>query len=499
MNRRLTHTLAAFTFALFLALPAAPYAAEAPKLSKPNVLLILADDMGFSDAGCYGGEIQTPNLDKLALGGLRYTQFYNTARCWPSRACIMTGYYAQAVRRDAMQGIEGGGQGLRPRWARLLPELLKPLGYRTYHSGKWHIDGRQLAGGFNHSYCLEDADRKFNPKTHFEDDVKLPPVEPRSGYYTATAVAEHAIKYLKEHAEKYAGRPFFSYVAFTEPHFPLQAPTEDIARYRDEYRQGWDAVREARWRRMLSMGIVHCASRCGNRKSARPTFSRAFEILGAGEVRWPLPWRELNQRQRAFQAAKMPIHAAMVDRMDREIGRLLDQLKAMGVLDNTAVFFLSDNGASAEIMVRGDGHDPLAVPGSAASYLLIGPGWSSASNTPLRRHKTWVHEGGISTPLIVHWPSGIKSRGELRRNPGHITDLAPTILELAGGTWPQTLDGQPVPPPHGKSLVPSFARDGRRETRLFLVAPRGQPRAPRRRLETGQCREAGRRVGTLRS
>ena len=454
-------------FAVF-ALAATIHGADGPAVRPPNVVIFLADDMGYSDAGCYGGEIRTPNLDKLATNGLRFTQFYNTARCWPSRACIMTGYYAQAVRRDGMAGIAGGGQGVRPKWARLLPELLKPLGYRTYHSGKWHLDGKQLAGGFDHSYCLEDHSRNFNPNNHLEDDVKLPPVEPGSGYYTTTAIAEHAIKYLKEHAEQHAGQPFFSYVAFTVPHFPLQAQAEDIARYRDTYRVGWDAIREARWQRMKSLGIVTCALSALEREVGPPYFfPKAFEILGPGELRWPLPWSELNDRQREFQSEKMPVHAAMVDRMDREIGHVLDQIKAMGALDNTVIFFLSDNGASAEIMVRGDGHDPAAAPGSAGSYLCIGPGWSSASNTPLRRHMTWVHEGGISTPLIVHWPAGIQARGELRHNPGHITDLAPTILELAGGAWPQTFDGQPVPPPHGKSLVPAFARNGAAKRDFF--------------------------------
>jgi len=443
-----------------LIIPAAVIAADRPA-AKPNVLIFFADDMGYSDPGCYGGEIKTPNLDKLAANGLRFTQFYNTARCWPSRACITTGYYAQAVRRDGMTGIAGGGAGKRPKWARLLPEYLKPLGYRSYHSGKWHIDGKQLAGGFDHSYCLEDHNHNFNPKNHLEDDVKLPPVEPGSGYYTTTAIAEHAIKYLKEHAEKYASQPFFGYVAFTVPHFPLQAPAEDIARYRDKYRKGWEAVRNDRWRRMKTMGIVNCALSALEREVGPPyDFPNDLLKLGSGEVNRPLPWSELTDAQRGFQAAKMAVHAAMVDRMDREIGRVLDQVKAMGALDNTVIFFASDNGASAEIMVRGDGHDPAAAPGSAASYLCLGPGWSSAANTPLRRHKTWVHEGGINTPLIVHWPAGIKARGELRQNPGHLVDLPPTIVELAGGAWPQTLDGKPVPLPHGKSIVSAFAQDG---------------------------------------
>ena len=438
--------------------PAAAAQAQGPR--RPNVVILLADDMGFSDPGCYGGEIATPNLDRLGAGGLRFTQFYNTARCWPSRACIMTGYYAQAVRRDSQSGVKGGGQGLRPKWARLLPDLLRPLGYRSYHSGKWHIDGKQLEGGFDRSYSLEDHDHNFAPKTHFEDDRPLPPVATGSDYYSSTAIADHAIAYLKEHAEKHVERPFFSYVCFTVPHFPLQAPPEDIARYRDKYAPGWDALREQRWQRMKSMGLIHCGLSPLEPEVGPPYhFPGAFEKLGPGEVRFPVPWSELSGPQREFQAAKMSIHAAMVDCMDREIGRVLGQLQAMDALDNTLIFFASDNGASAEIMIRGDGHDPAAKPGSAGSYLCLGPGWSSAANTPLRRHKTWVHEGGIATPLIVHWPTGIQARGEWRSSPGHLVDLPPTIVELAGGTWPTTLDGTPVPPPHGRSLVPAFAQD----------------------------------------
>src|SRR5579871_691421 len=176
-------------------LPNRVSAANSP--ARPNVLLILADDMGYSDAGCYGGDAHTPNLDRLASNGLRFTQFYNTARCWPSRAAILTGYYAQEVRRDTLPGVPSGGQGIRPAWAHLLPEMLKSLGYRTYHSGKWHVDGKPMKNGFDHSYSIEDYDHNFSPKRHTEDDVPLPPVQPGSGYYTTTAYASHAIKCLK--------------------------------------------------------------------------------------------------------------------------------------------------------------------------------------------------------------------------------------------------------------------------------------------------------------
>ena len=429
--------------------------------TRPNILLILADDMGFSDAGCYGGEIVTPNLDALAQGGLRFTQFYNTARCWPSRAAILTGYYAQEVRRDTVPGVKSGAQGVRPQWARLLPEMLRPLGYRSYHSGKWHVDGLPMQNGFDHSYSLNDHDRHFAPKQHTEDDVALQPVAAGSGYYTSTAIADHAIKCLREHAEKFATQPFFEFLAFTAPHFPLQAPPEDIARYKEKYLRGWDAMRDERWQRMHAMGIGGGALSAIEREVGPPyAFSEAIKKLGPNEVNRPLPWEGLSATQREFQAEKMAIHAAMVDRMDREIGRVLAQIREMDAMENTLVFFLSDNGASAEMMVRGDGNDPDAVCGTGATFLSLGPGWSSMANTPFRRHKTWVHEGGISTPLLVQWPRGIAARGELRTTPGHVIDIVPSILEVAGGKPFEKWAGQPVPPAPGRSLAPLFAKDG---------------------------------------
>jgi len=435
--------------------------ADAAEAARPNVLIILADDLGYSDLGCYGGEIRTPNLDALAKDGLRFTQFYNTARCWPTRASLLTGYYAQQVRRDTVPGVKSGGQGVRPPWARLLPEMLRDRGYRSYHSGKWHLDGKPLQNGFDHSYLLQDTGRHFRPRVHFEDDRPLPPVQPDSGYYSTTAITDHAVKCLKEHAEKYPDRPFFQYVAYTAPHFPLQAPPEDIARYRDTYRQGWETIRAARWKRIQDLKLVVGPLSEPERNVGPPyNYPDALKKLGPGEVNRPLPWDTLTDEQRAFQAAKMAVHAAMIDRMDREIGRLLDQLRAMKAMDDTVIVFLSDNGASAEIMVRDDGHDPTARPGSAATHLCLGPGWSTVANTPFRLHKTWVHEGGICTPLIVRWPKGIAGKGELRHNPGHVIDVVPTVLELAGAKRPEQWDGKPVPPPPGKSLVPVLARDG---------------------------------------
>lgn len=424
--------------------------------AQPNVLIILADDMGFSDAGCYGGEIATPNLDALAKGGLRFTQFYNTARCWPTRSSLMTGYYAQQVRMDPPKG-------LLPKFARVVPHYLKPLGYRCYHSGKWHVQGapKPVAdGGFDRSYWSEDWDRYFTPAKHFEDDQPLPKVGPEAGYYATTGMADQAIRFLKEHAEKYPGKPFFQYLAFFSPHFPLMAPAEDIAKYRDKYQVGWDVIREQRWERLKQLGIVNC-DLAPRDPALSPRYFRTnvLEALGPGEVRYPVAWSELTDEQKKFQAAKMSIHAAMVDRMDREIGRVLEQVRAMGAWENTIVFFLSDNGADATIMVRGDGHDRNAPMGSRETFLCVGPGWAGACNAPFRRYKVWVSEGGTSTPLIVHWPNGIKAHGELRHDLGHVSDFVPTLLELAGGKPAATWNGAEVPPLPGQSLVPAFARD----------------------------------------
>ena len=442
-----------------MALVAAPSAMADE--ARPNVLIILADDLGYSDLGCYGSEIDTPHLDGLAANGLRFTQCYNTARCWPTRAVLMTGYYAQQVRRDSLPGIPSGGRGVRPDWARLLPEMLHQADYRSFHSGKWHIDGTPVATGFDHSYYLQDTGRFFSPRVLFEDDQPLMSVEPGTGYYSSIAIVDRAIEFLQEHEAQFPEQPFFQYLAFAAPHFPLHALPEDIDKYRERYLVGWDQIRAERWQRMQEMGLVTGPLSDVEYDVGPPyDFPEDIEALGPGEVNRPLPWDELTQEQQEFQATKMAIHAAMIDRMDHEIGRVLDQLRAMEALDNTLIMFLSDNGASAEIMVRGDGHDPAAPPGSAETHLCLGPGWSTACNTPFRRHKTWVHEGGISTPLVVSWPNGIASRNELRHDAAHIIDIVPTILDVAQTERLRLWDNVPTPLPPGLSLRPAFEGDG---------------------------------------
>lgn len=452
----------------------------------PNVLLIMADDLGFSDLGCYGGEIQTPNLDRLAANGLRYTQFYNTARCWPTRAALLTGYYAQQVRRDAFPSKKRPNQG-RPEWAPLLPAHLSKAGYRSYHSGKWHLDGKPLQTGFHHSYYLRDQGRFFSPKVHWKDDVKLPEVRRGTGFYGTIAIADAAIEHLKAHAAKHADSPFFQYIGFTAPHFPLHALPEDIAKCLPRYKVGWDVIRAQRWKRLQKIGFIKGELSPVERDLGPPYhFPDHLKILGEVEVNRPIPWKNLTADQKVFQQHKMAIHAAMIERMDHEIGRILTQLKAMNAIENTLVMFLSDNGASAEIMVRTDGHDRSAPLGSAASYLCLGPGWSTACNTPFRRHKTWVHEGGSATPFIAHWPQKIRSRGALRQSPSHVIDVVPTILQLAD------IEAKPQVPFAGQSLTPTFqGKEPKPDSRLLwwlhddhralrhgdwkVVAAKGQP------------------------
>ncbi|HYE16936.1 MAG TPA: arylsulfatase [Tepidisphaeraceae bacterium] len=430
---------------------------------RPNILILLADDMGYSDLGSYGSEIRTPHLDALAAGGLRFTDFYNTSRCWPTRTALLSGYYPQQLRADPPKGRH-------PAFARLLPQDLKPLGYRSYHSGKWHVPGApdpRKDGGFDRSYVLNDHDRFFNPKNHTEDGERVPPVKPGTDFYVTTHIVDRALDQLKDHATNHADKPFFSYVCFTSPHFPLQAPAADVAKYKDAYTKGWDAARAERVARLKALGIVDCPP-ADRRTETTPPWNlkdaALREQIDPGEVGRNVPWDTLTPEQQKFQAAKMAVHAAMVDRMDQEVGRLIAQLKATNALDNTVIFFASDNGASAEQINRGDRHDPAAAPGSAGSYLGLGAGWASVSNAPFALHKSYAHEGGIATPLIVHWPTGIKPESDtksnpalnLRRTPGHVIDLVPTILEFTGAKRDIPAGGPPLP---GRSLLPAFVAD----------------------------------------
>ncbi len=417
---------------------------------RPNIMLVVMDDMGFSDLGCYGGEIETPNVDRLANNGVRFSHFYNTGRCWPTRSSILTGYYAPQVCMDPPV------RSHRASWQRMIPNYLGRVGYRNYHSGKWHVFNTQDPegeGGFDRSWGYDIE--QFN---HFF------PQDDGSRKFSATAVTDHALECLQEHQAEHANTPFFHYVCYTTPHFPVQAEQADIDKYIDRYNEGWDVMRERRWQRLREMGIVNCDLSRREPDVPAPHYLAHKEEwgaqLGPGEIEYAVAWDSLKDEQKRFQATKMAIHAAMIDRTDRELGRLLDQLEAMNVMDDTLILFLSDNGASAEMMIRGKGHDPDVPPGSEMSHLCLGPGWSTCSNAPFRRHKIWVHEGGVATPLVASWPNGIKARGELRHDMGHCIDFLPTFMDLAG-VRPEDIplpEGAPSLP--GKSLVPTMARDG---------------------------------------
>ncbi len=444
----------------------AAYSCES-QVDQPNIVFILADDMGHSDPGCYGAEIlETPNIDALATGGLRFTNFYNTGRCWPTRTSLLSGFYPHQVLSDPMPGVDYSGASVLPVNTTWFPAVLKDHGYSTYHSGKWHIirkvpEQSQMTHtevGFDRSYRTEDG-RHLRPQHLWEDGEEIPVPEEGSGYEASMAIVDHAIKYLEEHKQKGGNEPFFEYIAFIAPHFPLQALQEDIDMYREKYLVGWDEIRRLRTENRKELGFdVHEVNPLEPERFApwNLTPEELITQIDSADIGRAIPWDDLTEEQKDLQATKMAIHAAMVSRMDREIGRYINSLKELGYLENTIIFFCSDNGASTEIMNRADKHTIGAVPGSADTYLCLGPGWSSAANTPFRLHKTWVHEGGIATPMVVHWPDGIKETNAFRSMPAHIIDIAPTILELAGGD-PGELEGRADAP--GQSLVPIFNED----------------------------------------
>jgi arylsulfatase len=433
---------------------------------RPNIVVILADDLGFSDLGCYGGEIHTPHLDKLADEGLRFAQFYNCGRCWPTRSALLTGYYPQQVNCD-------GERAAFPLWGYLLPHQLRQAGYRSYHSGKWHVPNVKTQveqGGFDRSYCIESFDDHFSAENHLVNDEKIEPAGEEEEFYSTTSITDYAIRFLKEHQQQHADSPFFLYTAFISPHFPLQAPKKVIDKYRNIYLEGWEELKMQRFNRQKELGFEVGENSPFEYMVTAPWSwpKKWLKDSIPGEVRFPKPWHQLTEKEKYLQATKMAIHAAMVDVVDIEVGRIMAQIRAMGEEENTLVLFLSDNGASAEQIIRGNGHNPEVPLGAAESYLCLGPGFSTASNTPFRRHKFWTHEGGIATPLIAQWPQGIKDKGSIRYSMGHVIDFLPTFLELAGVNPKMKKNGVEAPQIQGKSLVSVFAEDRQQERELWF-------------------------------
>ena len=450
MNRSILQALSVttlFLVGMFAGAEQAFSAQTASGYKSPNVIVILTDDMGFSDLGCYGGEIETPHIDALAENGLRFSQFYNTARCWPTRAAVMTGRYQHQVGM-AMNFGENAPRaytGIIPQSARMIPELLKPQGYQCYHVGKWHLNARgpkhnetwPLSRGYDHSYFMLRQDNFHNPKMLFDDRTQVErPGDADPDYYVTTAFTDQAIRRLKGHQKQHADKPFFLYLAHTAPHFPLHAKAEDVARFRGKYRKGWDDVRKQRLARQQSSGLLNC------------------ELSPQDPL--ALKWDSLTEKEKDEWDGRMATHAAMIYRIDVGVGRIIDQLKQMQVFENTLILVLSDNGASAEYIVRGDGHKPGAAPGSSESYRCLEVSWSNAANTPFKEHKMWTYEGGISTPLIAHWPAGIKKPNRQTEHVGHVIDLLPTILAVAGASYPETYQGKPTLAPSGLSFAKLF-------------------------------------------
>jgi arylsulfatase len=466
---------------------------------RPNIVVIMADDMGFSDIGCYGGEIETPHLDALAAGGLRFTQFYNTARCCPTRASLLTGLYPHQAGVGHMTSDRGydGYRGDLNESCVTIAEVLTGAGYETYMAGKWHVTKGTRPEGPKHNWPLQrgfdrfygtitGAGSFFDPSTLTRDNSFISPFadseyQPEQFYYT-DAISDHAVRFIAEHHRQRGKVPFFLYVAYTAAHWPMHALPQDIEKYRGTYDAGYEAIRAARDRRLRDLGFI----------------KEEWGLSPQAEQ-----WDE--QPHQAWEARNMEVFAAMIDAMDRGIGRIVDSLEQTGHMSNTLVMYLQDNGGCAETMGRAantsrpsgprrdrpslpplpddylqpdtipkqtrDGYPirqgPDVMAGPSDTYIGYGQGWANVSNTPFREYKHWVHEGGISTPLIVHWPAGIDQTGDLVREPAHLIDIMATCVDLAGAAYPNHRNGQPIKPMEGLSLVPAFAGESLGRRTLF--------------------------------
>jgi arylsulfatase A-like enzyme len=457
--------------------------------SRPNIILIMADDMGYSDLGCYGGEIETPRLDALAANGLRFTHFYNTARCCPTRACLLTGVYPHQAGVGHMMNDRGhdGYRGDLNRQTVTIAEVLRTAGYATYMSGKWHVTKHTANDGPKFNWPQQRGFDKFYGTIHgagsFYDPNSLtrgnewvspyndPKYKPEQYYYT-DAISDNAVMFLDEHYEATPDKPFFMYVPYTAAHWPMHALDRDIEKYKGRYDAGYGAIREARYKRMQEMGLI------------KPDWQLSAQAED---------WDQVEHR--AWEIRCMEVYAAMIDNMDQGIGRIVDSLKQHDQLDNTLILYFQDNGGCAEGLGRRPSGDyktrpdkppfepmkpsdfqtemipkqtrdgfptiqgPGAMPGPDGTYIAYGRGWANVSNTPFREYKHWVQEGGISTPLIAHWPAKIKRKGEFEPTLSHLIDLMPTCVEIAGASYPATFQDRKITPLEGKSLLPAFAGD----------------------------------------
>ncbi|MFT4589025.1 MAG: arylsulfatase A-like enzyme [Candidatus Binatia bacterium] len=437
---------------------------------QPNILYVLADDLGFSDLGCFGGEIRTPTLDALASGGVRLTQFYNTGRCCPSRAALLTGQYPHRVGLGHMTTNDLGRPGYRgvvSDDAQTIAQVLAPAGYRCFMSGKWHLGTPDpTQNGFEEFYgTLVSAKRFFDP----DHLVRFPKGRkarqyPEGKFYATDAVTDHALEFLKL-ARETPAKPWFLYLAFNAPHFPLHAPREEVDKYADRYHGGWDQLRAERLKRMKSLGIVP-----GHTELSKRSHWRNY---GETKIGVNPAWNTLPKDRQLDLARRMAIYAAMIDRLDQQLGRVIEDLKRAGELENTLIVFTSDNGACFEwdpfgfdivssnqnILHKGKMIEQMGIPGTFHS---VGSAWANASNTPWRLYKHFNHEGGIASPGIVHWPAGLKAKpGSIVHQPAHIIDLLPTAVAAAGTTYEGKLS---LP---GTDLVAQLNNGGGERTLFF--------------------------------
>lgn len=467
-------------------------AAETPAC--PNIVLIMADDMGYSDIGCYGGEIETPTLNRLATGGMRFTQFYNTGRCCPTRAALLTGLYSHQAGVGWMMTDRGhdGYRGDLNKRCVTIAEALRPAGYSTYMSGKWHVTPHVRPDGPKHNWprqrgfdrfygTIHGAGSFYDPNSLTRDNTQISPTndpqyKPKQYYYT-DAISDHAVRFINEHQAATPDKPLFMYVAYTAAHWPMHAFEKDIAKYRGKYDAGYAVVRDARLNRMRKMGLL----------------SPDWAMTPQAE-----DWNTVKNRE--WEIACMEVYAAMVDSMDQGIGRIVDALDSTKDLDNTLILFLQDNGGCAKGLGRAprngllarpdkptlpvlkpgflqdqmippqtrDGYPtvmgPGVMPGPDGTYIAYGRGWANVSNTPFREYKHWVHEGGVATPLIAHWPAMMKRHGKLDNQPGHLIDLMATCVDVAQAKYPLKIGDNKITPLEGTSLAPAFVGEdiGRR-------------------------------------
>lgn len=426
-----------------------PACAKEKTDASPNIIVILADDMGYSDIGCFGSEINTPNIDRICDEGMMFTQCYNTARSCPSRASLLTGMYHHKTGVGAMVKPVGdlpNYQGFLNRQCMTIAEVLKTVGYETYMSGKWHLGDQRgnwpCDRGFDHSFVfLGGAGSYFYPNGKnpgkeksimaVDDEYYYPPVE---GYYHTDAFSDNAVRFIEEHDP---GKPFFMYLAYTAPHWPLQAHKEDIEKYNGQYDAGWDVMREQRYKRMVGSGLI----------------KKEWKLSGRDET---VPaWDSLSDEEKTYWADVMEIYAAMIDRMDQGIGRVLSALESKGELDNTMIVFMSDNGGCMEVAGKfADLSKYTGEMGSGDSFLAYEAKWANLSDVPFRYFKHWMHEGGISTPLLIRYPEKIAA-GSRSDVPVHIIDIAPTCMDLCGAVYP-VRENPDLKPLDGVSLCPVF-------------------------------------------